>query len=76
MDRLHRLLLIAFLASFTAILVERGIYFYTDHRLGFTPSQNLWLALGVGVTYIIGALLRQPPPRPCQLWAIEACCSR
>lgn len=58
MSRLQRLLLITVIESFSTILIERGIYFYTHHRpeLAFTDTQNLWLALGFGVSYAVGAL--------------------
>lgn len=57
MDRLHRLLLISFLESFTTVLVERGVYFYSKNHLGFDARDNLWLALGIGVCYVCGALI-------------------
>lgn len=45
----------AFSASFTATLLQRGAYFFTHDVYGFSQAQNLWLALLVGATYIIGA---------------------
>ncbi len=56
MPRLRRLLLIVLTEHVATILIERGIYFYTDERLGFTPTENLWLAFGFGVAYVLGAL--------------------
>ncbi|MCG3179336.1 MAG: hypothetical protein BIFFINMI_01670 [Phycisphaerae bacterium] len=56
MQRLRRLLAITFIESFATIVVERGIYFFTENRLGFTASANLWLALAFGVTYVVGAV--------------------
>lgn len=50
------LLAIAFIESFATILVERGVYFYTEDHLGFSAVQNLGLALGIGVSYVAGAL--------------------
>jgi len=54
--RIGRLLLITFVESFATILIERGIFFYTYNRLGFTDAENLWLALGFGASYAVGAL--------------------
>ncbi len=54
--RLRRLLLLTWQESFATILVERGIYFYTDEQLAFGPSENLGLALGFGTLYVLGAL--------------------
>jgi MFS family permease len=45
----------AFLASFAAVLLQRGIYFFTNDVLGFTQAQNLWFALMFGVAYVGGA---------------------
>ena len=43
--------------SFATVLVERGVYFYAKEKpLQFTDTQNLWLALGIGVFYVGGAL--------------------
>lgn len=50
------LFLLTFLESIAGTLIQRGIYFYTHENLGFSQSQNLWVALGFGVTYIGGAL--------------------
>lgn len=57
MTRPHRLLLIAFLESFAVVLVERGVYFFTDKVLAFSGALNLWLALAFGGSYVAGALL-------------------
>jgi MFS family permease len=51
----RRLLLNVFTTSFAATLLQRGSYFFTHDVLGFSQSQNLWLALFVGVTYVGGA---------------------
>lgn len=56
MDRRLRLYLLSFLESYSTILLERGLYFYTHDLLGFSESANLAMALGFGVTYIAGAL--------------------
>ena len=53
---LRLILLIAFIESLVTSLIERGILFYTEHELGFSQAQNLWLALVFGVAYIVGAL--------------------
>ena len=52
----RRLLLMTFFESFATILLERGVYFYSEDRLDFDKSLNLWLALGFGLCYIVGAL--------------------
>lgn len=57
MTRFQRLMVITFAESFATILVERGAYFYCDRVFKFTGSENLWLALGIGVFYVLGALL-------------------
>lgn len=57
MPRVARLLLITFLESFSTLVVERGIYFYTETQLHFSDAANLWLALGFGVAYVAGALV-------------------
>jgi len=49
--------LITFIESFATILVERGVYFFTHDRLGFSDTQNLWLALAFGLAYAVGAML-------------------
>ncbi len=56
MTRLRRILLIVFTEHVATILIERGIYFYTHARLGFGATDNLWLAFGFGVAYVLGAL--------------------
>ncbi len=38
------------------MLIERGIYFFAHERLGFDDIENLALALGFGVAYVVGAL--------------------
>ena len=48
MPRIGRLLLLTLLESFATVLIERGVYFYTYNRLGFTDVENLWMALGFG----------------------------
>ena len=55
-----RLLLLTFLECAAAIFLERGIYFFTDERLHFTPTQNLWLAMLFGICYALGAWLSHP----------------
>ncbi len=51
----RRLIVCVFFASFAATLLQRGAYFFTHDILGFSQAQNLWLALLVGITYIVGA---------------------
>ena len=36
--------------------MERALYFYTGDVLGMDETTNLWLALILGVTYVVGAL--------------------
>ncbi|MEX0774722.1 MAG: MFS transporter [Phycisphaeraceae bacterium] len=57
MTRINRLLLFTFIESFATILIERGVYFYTDELLKFTNRQNLLLAFAFGVVYAVAALL-------------------
>jgi MFS family permease len=57
MSRLSLLMVITFIESFATILVERGVYFFADKQLSFTPKLNLWLALFIGAGYTVGALL-------------------
>jgi hypothetical protein len=56
MPPLGRLLVITFIESFATTLIERGVYFYSQDRLGFTDGENLGLALGFGGAYALGAL--------------------
>lgn len=53
---LRRLLLLTFIESLATVLFERGVYFYTESRLAFSPSLNLWLAVTFGAVYVAGAL--------------------
>jgi MFS family permease len=53
---LARLLVITFIQSFGSTLIERGLYFYSQDRLGFTEAENLGMALGFGVAYVVGAV--------------------
>ncbi|HEY3665503.1 MAG TPA: MFS transporter, partial [Polyangiaceae bacterium] len=55
MTRKRRVIVNVFFASFAATLLQRGAYFFTHDILGFSQAQNLWLALLVGITYIVGA---------------------
>jgi len=56
MPPLGRLLVITFIESLATTLIERGIYFYSHDRLGFTDGENLGLALGFGAAYALGAV--------------------
>jgi predicted MFS family arabinose efflux permease len=56
MTYLARLLVFASIESFATVLVQRGVYFYTQEALGFGENANLLLALGMGAVYVIGAL--------------------
>src|SRR5262245_8807739 len=57
MSLLTRLLILTFIESVGSMLVERGVYFYAHDRMGFVDTANLWLALGIGTFFVIGALL-------------------
>ena len=57
MRRIYRLILLTFVENFAIILIERGIYFYSKERLGFSVTANLWLALAFGTAYVLGALI-------------------
>jgi len=47
---------ITFVQALATVLLERGLYFYTEDRLAFSDSENLGLALLFGSMYTIGAL--------------------
>ena len=47
--------LLTFIESLATVLLERGIYFYTHERLGFSDTANLALALTFGLAYAAGA---------------------
>ena len=53
---MQRLLIpFTFVQSFATILLERGLYFYTEDQLGFSDTANLALALMFGSCYALGA---------------------
>lgn len=56
MRSFRRLGLLSFQESLATIFVERGIYFFTHDRLGYGDVANLWLSLGFGGLYVVGAL--------------------
>jgi Na+/melibiose symporter-like transporter len=56
MTYLARMFFFASIGSFATVLVQRGVFFYTRDALGFGESENLFLALGMGAVYVIGAL--------------------
>ena len=56
MNRFSILLVLSFLGSVSSIFASRGVYFFTDAEFQFTQAQNLWLGLGSGIAYILGAL--------------------
>ncbi|MCC7192659.1 MAG: hypothetical protein IT444_07750 [Phycisphaeraceae bacterium] len=56
MNSLAILIILTFFESLVTVLVERGVYFYSQAQLGFNDVQNLWLALGNGVFYVLGAM--------------------
>jgi MFS family permease len=51
------LFVLTFLESIAATLIQRGLYFYTHENLGFSETQNLWIAFGFGAVYIVGAFV-------------------
>lgn len=51
----RRVLGLSFLESFATILLERGIYFFSHERLGYSEAENLGLAAGFGAAYALGA---------------------
>jgi MFS family permease len=53
---LRLLLTLTFFQSFATVLLERGLYFYTEDRLGFSDVENLVLALLFGSMYAVGAV--------------------
>jgi len=54
------ILTLTFTESFATVLLERGIYFFTHDRLGFSTTQNLLLALAFGLCYAAGATGAHP----------------
>ncbi|WP_428389571.1 MFS transporter [Mucisphaera sp.] len=52
----RRVLFLTFLGSMGTTLIELGLYFFTHQQLGFSETANLALALGWGLTYVLGAL--------------------
>jgi MFS family permease len=46
---------LTFLESVSTTLLQRGVYFYTQGVLKYSQADNLWLALGSGVVYVLGA---------------------
>ena len=51
-----RVLLITFIESFASTCVQRGLYFDSTTRLGFSPAANLAIALGFGLLYAASAM--------------------
>ncbi|MBB6431520.1 MFS transporter [Algisphaera agarilytica] len=55
---MQRLLIpLTFFQSLATVLLERGLYFYTDEILKFSEAENLGLAIVFGVCYASGAML-------------------
>jgi hypothetical protein len=52
----YRLFLFTYVLSVATTLIQKGAFFFTTDRLKFNDTGNLWLALVLGVTYIVGAL--------------------
>ncbi len=57
MNRTGRVILITLLESFACTLVQRGLFFFTDERLGFSDVANLWLAIAFGAAYVPAAFV-------------------
>jgi MFS family permease len=57
MAKLIALFVLTFLESIAGTLIQRGVYFFTHENLGFSESQNLWIAFGFGLVYIVGAFV-------------------
>lgn len=60
---LGAVLVITFLNSIGTGLVNNGIYFLTDAGYGFSKGENLLFGVGLGVSYILGALAAGPGVR-------------
>ncbi|HET9957758.1 MAG TPA: MFS transporter [Polyangiaceae bacterium] len=58
--RTATILALSFVESFSGVLLQRGLYFYTHDVLAMSDRENLALALASGVTYAGGALLSHP----------------
>lgn len=48
---------LTFVQSFATVLLERGLYFYTDEILDFSEAENLGLAVVFGGFYAVGAMV-------------------
>ena len=45
-----------FTESIAVTCVDRGVLFFSIAKLGFSNVMNLWLVMGFGVAFVIGAL--------------------
>ncbi len=54
---LSSVLLITFLGSIGTGVITNGVFFLTKSGFGFSDLENYWLALALGVTYILAARL-------------------
>ena len=52
---LSAVLAITFVSSIGTGVVTNGVYFLTKSGFGFSDLDNYWLALALGVTYILAA---------------------
>lgn len=57
MVRLGIVLFITACESFASILIQRGVYFYAEDKLGWNDADNLWLALSLGSVYVVSAVV-------------------
>ena len=59
------------MSSLGGTLLSVGIFFYTEHRFGWSLRHNLLLAAGQGLVYVLGALLASRLTRPVgRRWAL------
>ena len=50
------LLILSFTGSLASIMLSRGVYFFAEQVFRFDKAQNLWMGLGSGAAYIVGAM--------------------
>jgi len=55
-NRFTILLILSFAGSVASVFASRGVYFFAFREFQFNEADNLWLALGGGLMYMIGAL--------------------
>ncbi|MBP7274724.1 MAG: hypothetical protein KBA51_00810 [Kiritimatiellae bacterium] len=50
---------LAFNQSLASGMLGRGVFFITANRFGFGDAAQLWISLGCGLAYVVGALISQ-----------------